>query len=344
MTTYYIGTDVHDNNTDLAIEKNGKIVKYCSVATTIPAISAVLEQLQGRKHMAIEEGPMAGWLYRNLSDKVDKLIICDPRRNKLIACDGDSNDRIDSTKLAALLRGNYLRQVYHSKDDNRVRLRYWVSLYDGRVRDTTRNINKLRACCRMHGVKIPARAIHDAVKRQEWFGGLGDSSLAELLRVLWIGYDATRQQTRAAKRQMIRLARTYAIIGYWTELTGIGMIRAITLFAYLDTPYRFGKKNRVWKYCGVGLVHNASGRDKYGRPKPGRLKLAWRVNKRLKNAILGAATSAINHKNNVFKDYYERMIENGVTNSNARHAVARKMLGVMWGMWKNHSRFDASIC
>ncbi len=103
------------------------------------------------------------------------------------------------------------------------------------------------------------------------------------------------------------------------------MIRAITLFAYLDTPYRFGKKNRLWKYCGVGLVHNTSGRDKYGRPKPGRLKLAWRVNKRLKNAILGAATSAINHKDNVFKDYYERMVENGVTNSNAR-PVAKELL------------------
>jgi len=32
---------------------------------------------------------VAGWLYRNLKDDVDELIVCDPRRNKLIACDGD---------------------------------------------------------------------------------------------------------------------------------------------------------------------------------------------------------------------------------------------------------------
>jgi len=30
--------------------------------------------------------------------------------------------------------------------------------------------------------------------------------------------------------------------------------------------------------------------------------------------------------------------------SNARHAVARKLLTVMWAMWKTNSRFDESMC
>jgi transposase len=130
----------------------------------------------------------------------------------------------------------------------------------------------------------------------------------------------------------------------WQELPGIGIIRAATLFAYMDTPWRFSRPNRLWKYCGVGLQRTASGKDRHGHPKPPRLELAWRVNKRLKNAVMGAATSAINQKNNVFKDYYERLLNDGVSKSNARHAVARKMLTVMWGMWKNDSRFDASRC
>jgi len=32
-------------------------------------LSNVLDSLKGEKHLAIEEGPMAGWLYRNLSKK-----------------------------------------------------------------------------------------------------------------------------------------------------------------------------------------------------------------------------------------------------------------------------------
>ena len=60
MSIYYIGADVHSNRTELAIE----------------------------------EGPMSGWLYRNLNQKVDRFISCDPRRNKLIVSDGDQ-DRAD---------------------------------------------------------------------------------------------------------------------------------------------------------------------------------------------------------------------------------------------------------
>lgn len=87
-----------------------------------------------------------------------------------------------------------------------------------------------------------------------------------------------------------------------------------------------------------------SGTDKKGRPKPARLQLPWSVNRTLKNAALGAATSAVNQKANVFRGYYERMLSDGIMPSNARHAVARKLLAVMWGMWKTNSRFDESLC
>ena len=46
-----------------------------------------------------------------------------------------------------------------------------------------------------------------------------------------------------------------------------------------------------------------------------------------------------NHKNN----NPERMILEGIIPSNARHAVARKMLAVMWGMWKQNGRFNKNM-
>jgi hypothetical protein len=58
MATYYIGADVHCNNTELAVEKGGKIVARYSVPTTIPAISTVLSSLEGKKILAMEEGPI----------------------------------------------------------------------------------------------------------------------------------------------------------------------------------------------------------------------------------------------------------------------------------------------
>jgi transposase len=293
--------------------------------------------------MALEEGPMAGWLYRNLHRKVDKLVVADPRRNKLIASDGDKDDKIDAVKLASLLRGGYLRSVYHSDSDQRAELKHWVSLYHDRSKDAVRNINKIRARCRMHGVRIARMVLRCAWQRSKWLSQINHPALARQLNMLWLGYDATAKQTRIAKQQLIQLSKRYPVIGFWRELPGIGLIRAATLFAYLDTPWRFKKKNALWKYCGVGLQRTASGTNKKGRPKPARLQLPWAVNRTLKNMILGAAISAINQKDNAFKDYYERMVQDGIISSNARHAVARKMLTVMWGMWKTNSRFDEKL-
>ena len=57
---------------------------------------------------------MAGWLYRNLSEFADEVIVCDPRRNALIAKDGDKDDAIDAEKLNNLYRSGHLRVVHQS--------------------------------------------------------------------------------------------------------------------------------------------------------------------------------------------------------------------------------------
>jgi transposase len=311
-----------------------RIVQRYSVPTKISAVSEVLDSLTGQKQMAIEEGPMSGWLYRNLHEKVDRFVVADPRRNKLISSDGDHDDKIDSAKLAMLLRGGYLREVYHSSNKSQVELKHWVILYNDRIRDAVRNLCKIRSRCRMHGVAIPRKVLRQPRYRTAWLKSLKNTALANQLQMLWIGYDATAKQSRMAKQQLIHLSTRYPVIKLWKKLPGIGTIRAATIYAYLDTPWRFRKKNKLWKYCGIGLQRTTSGTDKKGRPKPAILQLPWAANRVLKNAILGAALTVINQTKNSFKTDYERMVRNGVVPSNARHTVARKLLTVMWGMWK----------
>ena len=340
MATYYIGADVHSNSIEMAIMNRKKIVHRYTIPTSISAVAGVLDGLSGKKYLTIEEGPMSGWLYRNLHRKVERFIVADPRRNKLISSDGDHDDKIDAAKLAMLLSGGYLREIYHSDDDRRVELKHWVSLYHDRVHDAVRHINKIRARCRMHGVTIPRKVIRQPEHRDAWLCHLKHPALAKQLLMLWVGYDATAQQARMAKQQLIHLSQKYTIIRLWKQLPGIGFIRAVTMFAYLDTPWRFKRKNKLWKYCGVGLQRTASGTDKKGRPKPAMLKLPRAANRTLKNAVLGAALSAIHQKQNSFKKDYERMVRNGIIPSNARHTVARKLLTTMWGMWKRSCQFD----
>jgi len=49
---------------------------------------------------------------------VTQVLVCDPRKNALLKV-ANKSDRIDSRKLAELLRANLLRSVYH--EDTRIR-------------------------------------------------------------------------------------------------------------------------------------------------------------------------------------------------------------------------------
>jgi transposase len=340
MATYYIGADVHASTTELAFERNQQIVKRLRVPTTIPALREAVGSVSGTKAMVIEEGPMADWLWRNLRENVDQMVVCDPRRNRLISEDGDKDDVIDCGKLAELLRGGYLRAVHHPESAERAELKRWVGLYHDRVKQAVREVNKIRMLGRQYGLRVPGRVLKNRKAQRTWLVELASLALAKQLSVLLRGYEAMRQQVLAVKRELGRLAAGQAVVGRWSQVPGVGLIRAVTLLAYLDTPWRFARRSQVWKYCGVGLERTASGTDKHGKPQKGRLQLAWRVNRRLKNVVVGAAMSAIRQKDNEFARMYQRLLQAGLTAGNARHSVARHLLGVLLGMWKNGSRYQ----
>ena len=64
-------------------------------ATSIPALVEALSEVRRPRVMVIEEGPLADWLYRGLGERGERVVVCDPRRNHLIAKDSDKDDAID---------------------------------------------------------------------------------------------------------------------------------------------------------------------------------------------------------------------------------------------------------
>lgn len=87
----------------------------------IKAIKEYLSQLRGKKILTIEETTGSHWLYVELLESVDKILICDPYRNSLLK-EGPKNDKIDAKKLCLLLRSGLLKEVYHtSNEDYKIR-------------------------------------------------------------------------------------------------------------------------------------------------------------------------------------------------------------------------------
>ncbi len=102
-----------------------------------------LGSLHARTIITFEESGAAHWLYLELLDVVERIVICDPFQNRLLFY-GPKTDTIDAGKLCELLRAGLLKEVYHS-DSALYELRLLVSAYDDVVRSGIRVLNQNEA-------------------------------------------------------------------------------------------------------------------------------------------------------------------------------------------------------
>ncbi len=329
----YIGLDVHCSFTELAVvTQAGRLTQRQRCATTIPALRAALDAIARPRAVALAEGPLADWLWRNLNGHVETLTVCDPRRNRLIAKDSDQDDPLDAEKLAQLLRGGYLKAVHHPESLERAVFKQLVLLYHDRVRQRVREANRVLASLRRHGVFVRAKAFVDQEDRSALLRGLPPARLLTAnLNVLWDSYELAAAQVRTLRRRLVDAARQEEVSERCTQLPGIGWVRAATFFVYVDTPWRFPSKASRWKYLGIGLERRHSGTG------PVRVQLVKYANRQLKGVLLGAALRALGQKDNPFAAQYQRWLQAGISVGSARRNVTRSLAATLGGMWKNGS-------
>jgi transposase len=336
---HHIAMDTHCHTTQICVKTRANTPgRTWQVPTTIPALREAIASVRRPRYLAFEEGPLASWLDRNLKADVDRLIVCDPRKNAWIAKGGDKDDPIDAAKLADLFIGGFLKPVHHPTDLKREAFRQLVGLYHERVGHRVMAANKVIGRLRRWGVVVREQAFGPPDARQTLLEQLPTTEQAASVRLgvdlLLAGYDQAVAQEIKLRRQLTREAKTYEAIVRFTALPGVAWVRAATFFACLDTPWRFASKQALWKYMGIGLERKTSGTG------PVYLGVDRSANRTLKSMILGAAESAILQKDNPFHQQHERWTKAGISPRNAKRNVGRSMAAVMWGMWKNGGVYD----
>ena len=155
----YIGLDVHQATIVVAVmDSTGKLVMESILETKASTIVQFFAGLRGILSVTFEEGTWAAWLYDLLKPHVDKLVVCNPRKNALLK-DGNKSDRIDACKLAELLRGNQLKPVYHGETGVRM-LRELSRSYLTIVKDLSRVMNRLKAVYRSWAIPCAGRDVY----------------------------------------------------------------------------------------------------------------------------------------------------------------------------------------
>ena len=95
MYDHYIAVDWAQCNMAIArMTAKSNEIKTIDTKADVGDLRAYLKNIKGKKILTIEETTTSQWLYSELKDNVDEILICDPHRNKLLS-EGAKTDKID---------------------------------------------------------------------------------------------------------------------------------------------------------------------------------------------------------------------------------------------------------
>ena len=316
---HFIALDWSIKNMAVArLTKKSASPKVIESPSDVVVLQEYLKNLNGKKIMTIEETTSTHWLYVELYDYVDRIVICDPFKNRLLT-DGPKNDKIDASKLCELLKGGFVREVYHTNDRS-YRYRKLERAYNQVVRAGVRLYNQKSSVYRSHG---------KSYKEGE---SIDDPTASFILDHINADIQQYKENKKMYEEIFEQECTTNKVLKNLCQLPGFGPIIAFRIYSIVVDIRRFPRAGKYLAYCGLVKHTKESGSVYYGKRKA-------RYNRMLKDGYKTAAIVAL-QRQNPMREYYDHLREKGIAEHNARNAVARYLARVSFGMMKNGTPYE----
>jgi transposase len=336
----YLGMDVHARNFVLGhMDAKGSFVGNRTFPTSEQNIIEALRGIAARKkYLALEESNLAYWVAQVARPYVTEVICSDPKENALIYRSPNKRDKVDTLKLCRLLRLGELKRVYHPESDDRAVFKAAVQHYIDLCGQQVRLKNKIKAMYRHWGViDVVGEAVYGNPQRQDYLKKVHHLHIRNQLLRLYHLMDKTESMQQSARKSMKQLGKRYPEIQEFQKIPGVGEILAHIFDAFIQTPDRFPTKRQLWRYCRLGVTDRNSDGKPLGFKRLDRSGVA-----ELKSLAYHAWLSAMKSDNEV-KRFYLSSCRRTFSRVHARLNTERKLLAVMYGMWKRGEAYRAKL-
>ena len=341
----YVAFDVHKASIYAVVrDHRGQIVCESILKTLAEPVLDFLRGLGGRVWLTFEEGAQATWLYDLTDPIVDRVIVCNPRKNRSGPKEPKS-DRIDARRLSEWLFLGTLKPVFHETSSVR-RLKHLVRAYTQLVGDRARMKNRFRANFTANAIESPGPLLYAPTRRETWLAKLPKDGTRHRAEVMGRAIDALTPIIVDSRRALVAEVSRHPDYPIIDSLPGFGPVRSAILIGTIVTPYRFRRNRQLWTYAGLSVVmHTSSDHviDAQGvrrQTTTSRTRgLTANYNRPLKDAFKGAASRAVRIE--PFKQVFEHLIARGLSDSIARVVIARKLASCALAIWKKGEHFDA---
>lgn len=333
---YYCGIDLGNKESMVCILRNNRqVVKEERMLTDEESLRRVLGQYR-KLTCIVEASPLSEWLCTEVERLGHKISIVCPRKAKvaLASQSKKKTDRRDARALAELSRSGWYEAV-HRKSEGAREVRSYLTARKQLVECSTAIASSIRGILRAHGVKLQAgtdeRGFEGKVRKaSEGLPQLAKRGVEELLKA----FELLHTQQRTLYKELHKHARENEVTKLLQTIPGVGPATAAAFVATIDDPNRFPNGKKVAAYLGLTPSVYQSGETEYrGRiTKTGDKLLRW---------LLVEAAHILLSRSGTPCDLrtWGLKLQEAKGVGKARVAIARRLAGVMWKMWKDHSEF-----
>jgi hypothetical protein len=341
-TPIYAALDLHSTSSMLgSMDHEGNSLgrtRFATAADTLKEQVASLVKKRRRVHLTLEAGELTRWAVGIVRPLVERVIICDPRHNRLINGNCNKCDEVDVEGMCLLLRVGKLKEVWMGVD--RTREIYRALVYELlNWRDAQRELKALiKARYRGWGVlRLNGLKVFSKTWRQEYLEQLPGEEERRMMGRLYRQYDHAIEQWKETLEEVERVGGEFWEVEQFQRIPGVGPIAAHVFSAIIEKPERFATKFKLFKYSRLSITDRSSD----GKPL-GYQRLDRQGNPELKTLSYHAWRTACKSTTgpNAIKSFYQASKERTHDVRHARLNTQRKILEAMWQMWVRRRPFD----
>lgn len=261
----YCGIDVHQSYSQVCIlEEDGQVMESSRVRTSRAGLGRFFQR-RAPMRVVLEAGGSSPWVSRLLGELGHEVIVCSPRRVRLIAESTLKNDKVDAEVLARLLRMDpgFLKPIRHRSEEAQ-RLRCHVQVRRSLVEARTKWINAVRGMLRGFGYRVAGKGPETFVARVDRMDLPAElrAVIAPLLQQLEI----VTGEIRRCDERLEELAKQMPEVQHLQQIPGVGVIVALYFVLSIDDPHRFRRSRDVAAFFGLRpAVRESGGVAHYGR-------------------------------------------------------------------------------
>jgi len=329
----------------VGLDLSARKICYCEVAggqvvtrTTVRSLQE-LQPLLGLgtapAHVAFE-ACREGWVTDSvLREWGHEPLMIDTTRVKQIgiAQHGRKNDRIDAEVIArAVERGGI--PLAHVLSPHRRQLRLELGNRRALVETRAQYVVMIRGIIRARGQSVGGCATNNLSKRLD--DAQLDTETRELVEPLRSLLEPLENQIGRTEMRIEELCRTEPIIQYLSTVSGVGLIVAAAFVSVVDDAKRFRRSHQVEAYLGLVPAEHSSVHRRIGA-------ITKEGNGYVRALLVQSAWRILQLKTDDPLKEWAEQVSKRRGHRIAVIALARRLAGVLWAMWRDGRVYDPAL-